>query len=329
MEKNSPLGDDFGRRFPYLRLSITDVCNFRCTYCLPNGYKKTACESFLKIDEIARLVRAFAAMGTWKIRLTGGEPTIRKDFLEIAKQVAATPGIRRLAMTTNGYKLPQRAADYRAAGIDAINISIDSLDSEKFKDITGHDRLQEVLDGVNACIDTGFSSVKINTVLLKGVNDCELDGFIDFVSRHQIALRFIELMQTRDNADFFQAYHLSGKHLAERLIDRGWQVKPREEGAGPAIEFTKTGTQGLIGLIAPYSKDFCKTCNRLRVSARGDLHLCLFGEGGQTLRDLLQHDDQADELQDRVRSLMHLKKSGHFLHQGDSGATPHLASIGG
>ena len=148
----------------------------------------------MTLPEIRRLVAAFAEMGTWKVRLTGGEPTVRKDFLDIARSVAGTDGIRKLAFTTNGYKLPVRAQDYYAAGLRAINISIDSLDPRRFHEITGHNRLAEVIDGVQAALDSGFEAVKINTVLLKGLNDDELDGFLDFVENRPVSLRFIELL---------------------------------------------------------------------------------------------------------------------------------------
>jgi cyclic pyranopterin phosphate synthase len=323
------LTDDFGRRFPYLRLSVTDVCNFRCSYCLPDGYKKSGCEPFLSVEEIGRIARAFAGMGTWKIRLTGGEPTVRSDFTEIVETVAATPGIERLAFTTNGYRLPERAEEFYNAGLRAINISIDSLKADKFHKITGHDRLEEILEGIDAAFDAGFEAVKINTVLLKGLNDDELDDFLDFVHDKPLSLRFIELMRTLDNQEYYGTHHLSGQTVRDRLSARGWQEIERAEGAGPAVEFTHSGSRGKIGIIAPYSKDFCKTCNRLRVSAKGALHLCLFGTGGYSLRELLQSDDQMEALQDKMMELMRFKRSSHFLQQNDSGATPHLASIGG
>ncbi len=327
---NNPLiTDAFGRRFPYLRLSLTDVCNFSCSYCLPDGYQKTKGDCFMSADEIRRLVTAFAALGIWKIRLTGGEPTVRKDFVEIANIISTIPGIKKLAVTTNGYKLPERAASYAAAGISAINISIDSLQPQKFKDITGHDRLEEVLQGVDACFDAGIKNIKINTVLLKGINDCELDDLFNFVANKRISLRFIELMRTIDNHDYFNKHHLSGTAVTNRLQELGWQEIPRSDGAGPAVEFTHPQSVGNIGVIAPYSKDFCKTCNRLRVSAKGDLQLCLFGEGGNSLRHLLQDDNQQHELEDAILSLMQFKPLSHFLHQGNSGTRAHLASIGG
>lgn len=329
MEDTTLIEDRFGRRFPYLRLSVTDVCNFSCTYCLPDGYQKTHDDVFLTVPEIGRLVTAFAEMGTWKIRLTGGEPTVRPDFIDIAKTVSAIPGIRRMAFTTNGYKLPERAQGFYDAGLRAINVSIDSLDPRKFHEITGHDRLGEVVDGVGAALEAGFDSVKINTVLLKGLNDDELDGFLSFVADRPVSLRFIELMQTGDNLAYFRKHHIPATVIQNKLALRGWTLQERGEGAGPAVEYAHPDYAGRIGLIAPYAKDFCSTCNRLRVSARGALHLCLFGAGGHDLRPLLQEDAQKDELKDKIMSLMQFKRSTHFLHDGNTGTRQHLASIGG
>jgi GTP 3',8-cyclase len=323
------LQDRFGRRFPYLRLSVTDVCNFRCTYCLPDGYKSAGRETFLTMEEIRRLVVAFAQMGTWKIRLTGGEPTVRKDFVDIARTVSAIPGIRKLAFTTNGYKLPERARSYFDAGLRAINISIDSLDPRRFHEVTGHDRLAEVEEGLEASLEAGFESVKVNTVLIRDINDGYLDSFFEFVKFRPVSVRFIELMRTQDNADYFAKCHVSASAVREKLLARGWQLQARREGAGPAQEFRHPEYQGAIGLIAPYSKDFCKSCNRLRISARGELHLCLFGEGGTSIRHLLQRADQSEQLQERIMELMQFKRSSHFLHDGYPGTRAHLASIGG
>lgn len=321
--------DGFGRQFPYLRLSITDVCNFRCTYCLPTGYKKTRADGFLSRDEIRRLVTAFAGMGTTKIRLTGGEPTVRDDFCSIVETVAAVPGVQKVAVTTNGYKLPQRIADYYRAGLRAINVSIDSLDPRRFQDITGHDRLQEAVEGVEKAVALGFESVKVNAVLLKGLNDDEIDGFLSFIKERPVSLRFIELMQTGDNLVYFRQHHVPATVVREKLAARGWQILPRAFDAGPAVEYAHADYQGRVGIIAPYAKNFCATCNRLRVSAFGDLQLCLFGEQGYPLRDLLQGDDQEHELQQTVRRLMQHKKATHFLHDGQTGIRQNLSSSGG
>lgn len=329
MTVTNGLADAFGRRFYYLRLSLTDVCNFRCSYCLPNGYTKSGCDNFLSLREITRLLGAFAALGVKKIRLTGGEPTLRPDFIEAARQIRRIDGIQKLALTTNGYRLRERAADYAAAGITSINISIDSLRPEMFYTITGHDRLHEILQGISACRAAGFQTIKINTVLLKGVNDTELDAFIDFVVAQNVTLRFIELMRTLDNKDYFSRYHISSDAIAYALRLRGWQQTIRAHDDGPAIEYMHPEGSGRIGIIAPYGKDFCQSCNRLRVSARGDLHLCLFGEEGYSLRRWLQDDGQREALQSRIVSLLQHKRASHGLHNMDSGATHHLASVGG
>ena len=324
------LFDSYGRRFQYLRLSLTDICNFRCAYCLPQGYRKREdVPPNLSVEEIVRLVTAFARLGLWKVRLTGGEPSLRSELLEIAKRISSISGIRKLAMTTNGYRLAERAADYAAAGITALNISIDSLDPARFAAITGHDRLGEIHDGIVAARATGISSVKLNSVLMRGINDDELSEFIAFADRHDLSLRFIEVMRTNDNVAFFERHHLPGAEIAGRLQGLGWQRCPRDAGAGPAVEYAPPVGRGRIGLIAPYDKEFCADCNRLRVSARGKLHLCLFADHGIDLRCLLRSDDQIDDLVARITSLVGTKAPGHRLHHNDSGSTPHLASIGG
>jgi len=321
--------DAYGRSFAYLRLSVTDVCNFSCSYCLPDGFVKKPGPGFLNIDEIRRLATAFAALGMWKIRITGGEPTLRKDFTEIVRTLKAVEGVKRLATTTNGYKLAKNAQIWRDAGLDAINISVDSFDAKTFHQLTGHDRLSEVMDGIEACLDAGYKAVKLNAVLLKGINDQDLGVFLDFIKNRPISLRFIELMRTGDNAEYFKKYHLSASHITAQLDAAGWVQKTREPGAGPAQEYVHSEFAGRIGLIAPYSKDFCATCNRLRVSARGDLHLCLFSEHGTSVRHLLQSDDDIAALQAFVRENLTTKKVSHFLHDNFSGGTQKLADIGG
>lgn len=324
------LQDPEGRSFPYLRLSVTNVCNFSCTYCLPNGYQKTGLESSeLSVDEIRRLVTAFAGMGTYKVRLTGGEPTIRKDIMQVASAISGVDGIEKLAITTNGYKLNTKAETLYNAGVRAINVSVDSLDPGKFKAITGHNRFAEVIEGIDKCLELGFENVKINVVLMKDFNDIEFEQFMLLSKMKPISVRFIELMRTGDNIPFFNQHHLSTEALAERLTSTGWVQKLRGVGAGPATEYVHPHYKGRIGFIAPYSKDFCKSCNRLRVSSHGELQLCLFGDSRHDLRPLLQHDSQITELQDTIQNLLNYKKSHHFLHDNNFGITSNLASIGG
>lgn len=324
------LADGHGRRFSYLRLSVTDRCNFRCTYCLPNGFKKQAgLAPELSVDEMVRAVRAFANLGLWKLRLTGGEPTVRHDFTAIARAMSGVQGVQRLAMTTNGYRLTERAQEWRDAGLDAVNVSIDTLDSASFARITGHDRLADVVRGVDRAVEVGFDAVKVNTVLTSGLDDAEWDRIRAFVADRPVSWRFIELMRTNDNAEWQAGEAQSGDLVRARLAREGWVAKPSKAGAGPSVDYAHPDYAGTIGLIAPYAHGFCDSCNRLRLSSRGKLHLCLFGEGGLDLRPLLQHDDQHEELIAAIRRAMPDKAAGHRLLEGDSGATPHLASIGG
>ncbi|WP_314104847.1 GTP 3',8-cyclase MoaA [uncultured Stenotrophomonas sp.] len=323
------LADGFGRRFPYLRLSLTEACNFSCSYCLPDGYQADGRPRFLDVDEIGRLVRAFATLGMHKIRLTGGEPSLRRDLDQVIERVAGTPGIRKVAITTNGTLLPRRLPGWHRAGLTALNVSMDSLRRERFHAITGHDRLPEILEGLERAQAIGLPSVKLNAVLLRGLNDDELPAWMEFLRERPLSVRFIELMRTGDNADYFQRHHLSASTVVEQLLAAGWRLRPRAADAGPAREYTHPAHRGSIGVIAPYSQDFCQGCNRLRVTARGDLRLCLFGEFGVPLRPLLQHDDDRDALLARITTQLGLKAAGHGLHQGRTGLTPNLASIGG
>ena len=323
------LVDRFGRSFPYLRLSLIEACNYRCSYCLPDGYRAEGRPGVLALDEIRRLVRAFAALGMSKIRLTGGEPSVRRDLLPVIAAVSAVPGIRKVAITTNGTRLPRHVRAWREAGLTALNVSLDTLDPARFEAITGHDRFAEVSEGIEEALALGFDSVKLNAVLLRDWNDDELPAWFDYLRTRDLSIRFIELMRTGDNQAFFERRHLRADALEEAIIAAGWTPRPRAPDAGPAREYAHPGYRGRIGIIAPYSKDFCAGCNRLRVTARGDLRLCLFGDFGIGLRDLLQSDDSFDALVARISTQLGLKAAGHGLHEGHTGLTPHLASIGG
>ena len=327
------LQDTFGRKFPYIRLSITDVCNFKCTYCLPQGYKKNPGDirSFMSAEEISRLVSGLSELGVRKIRLTGGEPTVRKDFFDILKNMKQNSSIPKVTMTTNGYQLNKIAKQLHDVGLDGINISIDSLNRETFKNLTGHDRLQEILEGIKTLQKLGFKNIKVNAVLLKGINDSEKDfeTFANFVENNKIDFRFIELMETGDNSVFFKKNHVPAKIFKDYLEKNNWVYQTHGKDAGPSINYINPEFKGKFGLIAPYSKDFCKTCNRLRITARGDLRLCLFGNTGTSIRHFLQSDNQKEELVDLIISQLRLKKESHHLEMGETGITPNLSSTGG
>ena len=319
----------FGQRFRYLRLSVTEVCNFRCTYCLPDGYRKSETVNFLSVDEAARLVSAFAGLGVGKVRLTGGEPTVRRDLTALIERIAGQPGIGKVALTTNGWNLRRDLPGWSRAGLTHLNVSIDSLDRGAFAAITGHDCLPDVLAGLDVAKALPLKSVKVNAVLLR---DCLEQGFsawTEFVRQRAISVRFIELMRTGDNQAFFERQHVSGSLLRDWLLARGWVPAVRGADDGPAVEFHHTDYAGRIGLIAPYAPGFCDGCNRLRVNARGQLRLCLFGRGGRDLRDLLASDDQKAALQRRIVDAMQFKPPSHALHLGDAGDTRNLAQTGG
>ncbi len=322
------LVDGFGRSFHYLRLSVEDACDLRCRYCLPNGFHKTEPDAPLSVAEIGRLTGAFAALGFWKVRLTGGEPTVRKDIVEIARTVSSTPGVRKVALSTNGMRLAELAPELKAAGVSAVNVSVDSLDNARFAEITGRDGLETVLKGVEASLSLGLET-KVNAVLMKGLNDGEFGRFVELTREKPVSVRFIELMPVADNMDFFAARHLKAEALVSWLLENGWAERARREGDGPARAFEKAGHTGSVGVIAPYAKDFCASCNRLRVTARGRLRLCLFSDGEHSLRDLLQSDSQTAELQARVKTLLGLKEVSHYLPEGKTGDAKHFAMMGG
>nr|WP_180217133.1 GTP 3',8-cyclase MoaA [Pantoea brenneri] len=327
----SQFTDAYARKFYYLRLSVTDVCNFRCTYCLPDGYKPHGIrnKSFLSLDEIRRVTRAFAAAGTEKVRLTGGEPSLRRDFTDIIAAVRENSSVRHIAVTTNGYRLARDVKQWREAGLTALNVSVDSLDARQFHAITGQDKFHQVMAGIDAAFDAGFQQVKVNSVLMRDLNSRNLATFLDWIRTRPIQLRFIELMETGDGGTLFRQQHVSGTVIRDQLIAQGWQRRESGRSDGPAQVFYHPDYVGEIGLIMPYAKDFCASCNRLRVSAQGNLHLCLFGDGGVPLRDLLASDDQQAELQARIASSLGQKKQTHFLHQGNTGITQNLSYIGG
>ncbi len=327
------LKDSFGRKFPYIRLSITDVCNFKCGYCLPNGYQvdKGDNRKFLNLEEIKRLAKVFSKLGVCKIRLTGGEPTVRKDFFEIIKILKNEAGIKKIVITTNGYHLNEKAKMLVDSGLNGINISVDSLDRNVFKTITGHDRLPEILEGIENLQSLNFNNIKINAVLLNGINANEknFNSWGEFIKKNKVDFRYIELMQTGDNLNYFKKYHISSKIFKDYLNKNNWIYQTLGKDAGPALNYINPQFKGKFGIIAPYSKDFCKTCNRLRITSRGDLRLCLFGNTGISIRHLLQKDDQIEELQDLILGQMKYKKESHYLELGETGLTKNLSTTGG
>ena len=323
------LQDNHQRQFHYLRLSITDVCNFKCNYCLPDGYQCDSSRDFLSLNEIRLLVTSFAELGVSKIRITGGEPALRKDLAEIIATIKAVPGIKNVALTTNGYNLEQNVEHWYRAGLDALNVSIDSLDAEAFRTITGSNRHQSILAGIDKAIALGVPVIKVNCVLMRQYNLAHLPVFLDWLKNKPVSLRFIELMQTGDNTTFFAEQYVNGEQIKEQVEQRGWLPIVKRKDAGPAQEYSHPDYTGKLGFILPYSKDFCASCNRLRVSALGNLHKCLFAEEGQSLRHMLQSQRQSEALKSWLKQQLQTKEVSHFLHSQQVGATKHLAMLGG
>jgi cyclic pyranopterin phosphate synthase len=324
-----PLRDALGRDLHYLRLSITDRCNFRCVYCLPDGCGRPAPEAPLAVDEIGRLTAAFAALGFWKVRLTGGEPTLRPDLCDVVRRVARTPGVRRVGLTTNGLRLAALAGELARAGLTSLNVSVDSLDPVRFEEITGSAQLPRVIQGIDAALAAGIPAVKVNVVLLRDTAGPEVERFLRWTRRAPLTVRFIELMETGDNVALFRRERVAAEGLRAELERSGWRPLPREAGDGPAENFEHPEHVGRAGIISAYRDGFCGECNRLRVTANGDLRTCLFGEEGVSLRPLLQRDDGLDAAVRLIRWAVERKPASHQLATGGCGSTRHLAQTGG
>lgn len=321
------LSDPQGRQFRYLRLSVTDVCNFRCTYCLPDGYKKCQSTPELSLPEISRLLRAFSQLSFKKLRLTGGEPTLRSELPEIIRE-ASLEGFQ-VGLTSNGYGLQKKVRLYKDSGLSLLNLSLDSMNAAQFRQITGKNEFENLQRGIDEALSVGFQRIKINTVLMKDLNDHEFPKFVEYIKDRPITLRFIELMQTQQNRDFFARHHMRSAIFAKELLRQGWQESTRESEAGPATEYFHSDFAGKIGFISPYAKNFCTQCNRLRVSARGDLRLCLFGKGEVSLRSYLQEDRDLPELVAFIQNTLRLKPVSHSLNAGDYGDMQTLSTYGG
>lgn len=322
------LRDSHDRHFTYLRLSLTEKCNFKCTYCLPNGYVPTSCSSDLNFNEIKNLLSGFRDLGFTKLRLTGGEPTLRRDIVEIVS-LAKSIGFETVALTTNAYRLLNLLEPFKNAGLDQINVSLDSLDPEKFKKVAGRDCGDEVALAIEKAAQMDFRKIKVNAVLMKGVNDQELPVFLDWIKDRKISLRFIELMPTADNKAFFDQHYVSSKSWVDQLTSSGWTENKRAKDAGPANEYSHPKSAGEIGFITPFQSSFCQSCNRLRISSKGSLRLCLFGKGDLSLRHLLQDQTQKENLIQEIEKLILVKRPSHYLLEGDSGDTRTFSSIGG
>jgi len=328
-ERKNALVDAFGRCLQYLRLSVTDRCNFRCLYCLPHGVSPATGPQPLSAVELVRLVRGFAELGFTKVRVTGGEPTVRGDVVEIVGRIAAIEGVRDVGMTTNGFRLKAIARDLAGAGLTSLNVSVDSLDPDRFASITGRSLLPQVLDGLEAALAAGIPRIKVNAVLLAGKDTGEIERFMAWVRVAPITVRFIELMDAGVEPTRFARYHVPISRVEQLLEERGWSRLAHGQASGPATDYGKAGHAGRIGVIAPRPKGACARCNRLRVSATGDLRLCLFDDRRVSLRHLLHSDAQRPALEEAIRNAVAMKPAARPVEHRQRGALRGLASIGG
>jgi cyclic pyranopterin phosphate synthase len=308
--------DLFGRRIDYLRLSLTDKCNMRCFYCLPRDFRDFQhSESWLTQDEILRVVGAFSELGVSRFRLTGGEPLVRHDVSELVQHMSGLAGVEDLSLSTNASLLEKHAEPLKAAGLDRINVSLDSLDAEKFQRITGS-QLQPVLDGLMAAKSVGISPIKINMLAMKGVNDDELEDMVDFCIEHDFTLRFIETMPMGSCGQSASDHYLPLNRVRDWLESRFELVPAVMRGSGPASYVQVAGTNLKIGFITPISQHFCDTCNRVRLSADGTLYLCLGQDNSYPLKPLLRQGVSDDGLKDAINEALMLKPLKHdFVSQ--------------
>ena len=264
--------DSYGRTITYLRLSVTELCNLRCRYCMPeDGVCKKRHEDMLTQDEMVSAVRAAASLGIRKLRVTGGEPLVKPNIVSLCEDFAAIDGIRELCLTTNGTLLPKLARPLRRAGADRLNISLDTLDAEKYRYITRRGELSEALRGIEAALDEGFEKIKINAVLIGGFNDGEIPALAELTRRWPVDVRFIELMPMYDSGDFGPEAFIPYTIVQEKLPE----LEPVPADGGVAKLYRLPGAQGNIGLISPVSAHFCAACNRIRITADGKIKPCL------------------------------------------------------
>ncbi len=309
--KQTSLIDPFGRRIEYVRLSLTDKCNMRCFYCMPKGFKDfEQPENWLTFDEIERVIKAFTELGVARVRLTGGEPLVRKNIAKLSKRLTALPGLDDLSLSSNASLLDKQAVDLKQAGISRINVSLDSLKPERFKKITGGD-LQSVLNGLIAAKQAGFSPIKINMVAMKGINDDEFEDMVNFCLQHDFTLRFIETMPMGATGNDATDHYLDLQTVKKQLAKKFDLIPGVMPGGGPAKYVQVKGSDLRIGFITPISQHFCESCNRVRLSTDGTLYLCLGQNDKLELRPLLRKGISDDELKNILINAIALKPEKH------------------
>ncbi|MFO7646621.1 MULTISPECIES: GTP 3',8-cyclase MoaA [Halomonas] len=324
--------DDFGRRVRYVRISVTDRCDFRCVYCMSEEMTFLPRAQVLTLEELALVARAFVELGVEKVRLTGGEPLVRRDIDTLVEQVGALPGLRDFAMTTNGAGLGKHAERLRQAGLKRLNISLDSLDPERFRALTRTGDLDRVIDGIRAARAAGFERIKLNAVILKGRNDDEVLDLVDFARDEGLDISFIEEMPLGDVSDHRRDETYCSSDEVQAQIEARYPLLPTTETTlGPSRYFRMADSESRVGFISPHSHNFCSTCNRVRVTVEGRLLLCLGNEHSVDLRAVLRrHPGDIDALKRAIVAAMPLKpERHHFTTDGDVQVVRFMNMTGG
>ncbi len=305
------LVDRWGRKHTYLRISVTDRCNLRCVYCMPaegNDLKKK--EQLLSFEEITRVARVFVAMGVNKIRITGGEPLVRKDIEVLARQLSTLPGLRTLCMTTNAVLLHEKAHVLKQSGVSALNVSLDTLREERFQQFTRRDDFANVMRGIDAALSEQFSPLKLNVVVMSGKNDDEILDFVRWVEDKPINVRFIEYMPFKDNQ--WCAQNVTTYAKMRMSIERFYSLVPLPAETGAvAKDFSIPGFEGTVSFVTSMSDSFCGTCNRLRLTADGNIKSCLFDTAEMSLRDALRSGMTDEGLENLITGALLLKPAEH------------------
>ncbi|TGU70795.1 GTP 3',8-cyclase MoaA [Geomonas terrae] len=322
--------DTYGRRINYLRLSVTDRCNMRCSYCMPaQGVAKLGHKEMLSYEELYRAAAACVAQGIEKIRVTGGEPLVRRGIVDFLGRLSSIPGLKELVVTTNGLLLDELAQPLRQAGVARLNISLDSLRAETFARITRGADLYRVLSGIAAAQEAGFGPLKINMVVMRGVNDQEILDFAALTLDHPFTVRFIEYMPTLQD-ESWGAQSMPGSEILARIAER-YPLLPlvNSEMAGPARNYKIQGAAGAIGIITPVSGHFCESCNRIRITATGRVRGCLFSDQGMDLKPLLASDDPGPLHEALSRIVTQKPGRHHIAEEGAEQAVVNMSRIGG
>jgi len=322
------LTDSFNRTIDYLRLSVTDRCDLRCSYCMPEGFQDYEEPShWLSFDEIERVVGAFARLGVSQVRLTGGEPLLRAHLPELAGRLKRLPGLRDLSLSTNATQMEKHAEALKAAGVSRINVSLDSLQAQRIAQIAGRDVLPKILSGLEAGQRAGFSPIKINMVAMRGVNEDEIADMVAFCMRHGYTLRLIETMPMGDTGR--NAQYLDLQPIKEQLRRQFGLIEGFVAGSGPACYLQSADGAFTVGFITPISQHFCATCNRVRLAVDGTLYLCLGQDEKVELRPLLRSGASDQDLEQAIRQAMTVKPERHEFREQPAKLVRFMSMTGG